>query len=134
MRTRTWSLVALVAVVSLLAFSSPTSAQSQAIGFTDELEACVSMPDGSMWLSTVALRAQLEAATGKTAIVASATTFSNAARPAGGGRYFRCENCQPAAGSQFLATLIAKGYTVETDGLDGALPGASDGWVRFSAP
>lgn len=128
-------LSALVAsVLSLVAFSSTTSAQSQAQGFSDELEACVTLPDGSMWLSTVALKSQLELATGQQATVASATTFANAALSAGAGRYFRCENCQPIAGSAFATTLAAKGYTVATDGMQGALTGATDGWVRFTAP
>ena len=122
----------LVLALSLFGFSSTTSAQSQAIGFSDEVEACVTLPNGSMWLSTLALKPALEAATGLTATVAHASQFALAAPNAGSTRTFRCENCQPAAGSAFLATLQSKGYTVVTDGTSGALAGASDGWVKFS--
>ena len=127
-------LSALVASLrSLVAFSSTSSAQSQMQGFTDELEACVTLPNGSMWLSTVELKSQLELATGQPATIAHATTFANAALSAGGGRYFRCDNCQPVAGSDFALTLQSKGYTASSDGTQGALPGSS-GWVRFTAP
>ena len=128
-------LSALVAsVLSLVAFSSTTSAQSQAQGFSDELEAFVTMPDGSMWLSTVALKSQLELATGLQATVARASSAIGGIDHSGGGRYVRCENCQPIPGSAFAQALLANGYTVQTDGFAGALPGASDGWVKFTGP
>ena len=131
MRRRNWFVFGLVVVVSLMGLSSPTSAQSQAIGFTDEIEACVTLPNGSMWLSTLALKSQLEAATGLTATVAPACDFANAALPAAGGRFFRCENCQPLPGSSFAAIMASKGYVIQTDGMNGRLPGALDGWVRL---
>lgn len=123
----------LVLALALVGFSSTTSAQSQAIGFSDELEACVVMPSGSIWLSTLALKPALEAATGRQATVASASDLAALIAPAGGGRFVRCENCQPISGSAFAVMLAAQGYTVETDGSAGALSGAADGWVRFTA-
>lgn len=122
-----------LALSSLVGFSSNSSAQSQAIAFSDEVEACVTLPNGSMWLSTLELKPALEAATGLTAVVGHASQFALQAPNAGGGRFFRCENCQPLSGSAFLSTLQSKGYVVETDGMAGALPGASDGWVRFAS-
>ncbi len=133
MRMRSCLGFGLVLALSLVGFSSSTSASSQAIAFSDEVEACVTLPNGSRWLTTLALKSELEAATGLTATVGNATQFALAAPNAGQNRTFRCENCQPASDSYFLSILQSKGYTVKTDGMSGALAGATDGWVKFGA-